>query len=161
MTIHGSGSNNVLFMHEGSTLIEVRPYKFGTETPEWANFFIPKVSNPLDARNQQSQVLKSLRHGNIFRLISSVMACCIFCACTPDVMALDAGEPVVIAQDMWHFCQTESRFCRAKPLSDVQELGIIIACLMHEIWLTEASLVMTGGRSEWLQGAIHWAEYSG
>ncbi|EIE21073.1 hypothetical protein COCSUDRAFT_56993 [Coccomyxa subellipsoidea C-169] len=44
VTIHGSGSNNVLFMHEGSTLIEVRPYKFGTETPEWANFFIPKVA---------------------------------------------------------------------------------------------------------------------
>ena len=44
VTIHGSGSNNVLFMREGSTLIEVRPYKFGTESPEWANYFIPKVS---------------------------------------------------------------------------------------------------------------------
>ncbi|KAK9908475.1 hypothetical protein WJX75_008501 [Coccomyxa subellipsoidea] len=44
VTIHGSGSNNVIFMREGSTLVEVRPYKFGTESPEWANTFIPKVA---------------------------------------------------------------------------------------------------------------------
>ncbi|BDA45095.1 hypothetical protein COCOBI_06-5750 [Coccomyxa sp. Obi] len=44
VTIHGSGSNNVLFMREGSTLVEVRPYKFGTDNPEWANFFIPEVA---------------------------------------------------------------------------------------------------------------------
>ncbi|CAL8469160.1 g8701 [Coccomyxa elongata] len=44
VTIHGSGSNNVLFMQEGSTLVEVRPYKFGTDIPEWANFFIPEVA---------------------------------------------------------------------------------------------------------------------
>ncbi len=44
VTIHGSGSNNVLFMREGSTLVEVRPYKFGTDASEWANFFIPEVT---------------------------------------------------------------------------------------------------------------------
>lgn len=44
VTVHGSGSNNVLFMQEGSTLVEVRPYEFGTKSPEWANFFIPEVT---------------------------------------------------------------------------------------------------------------------
>ena len=43
VTIHGSGSNNALFMEEGSTLIEIRPYQFGTRASEWANAFMPKV----------------------------------------------------------------------------------------------------------------------
>ena len=43
VTIHGSGSNNALFMEEGSTLIEIRPYHFGTKASEWANAFMPKV----------------------------------------------------------------------------------------------------------------------
>ena len=45
VTIHGSGSNNALFMEEGSTLIEVRPYQFGTKAHKWANAFMPKVSS--------------------------------------------------------------------------------------------------------------------
>lgn len=43
VTIHGSGSNNAVFMEEGSTLIEIRPYQFGTKASEWANAFMPKV----------------------------------------------------------------------------------------------------------------------
>lgn len=43
VTIHGSGSNNALFMEEGSTLVEIRPYKFGTKAHVWANTFMPKV----------------------------------------------------------------------------------------------------------------------
>lgn len=46
VTIHGSGSNNLLFMDEGSTLIEVRPYQFGTSSQEWANTFMPRVRSP-------------------------------------------------------------------------------------------------------------------
>ncbi|CAL5229802.1 g13197 [Coccomyxa viridis] len=44
VTIHGSGSNNALFMEEESTLIELRPYQFGTKASEWANAFMPKVT---------------------------------------------------------------------------------------------------------------------
>ena len=44
ITIHGSGSNNALFMEEGSALIEIRPYQFGTKASVWANAFMPKVS---------------------------------------------------------------------------------------------------------------------
>ena len=43
VTIHGSGSNNALFMAEGSTLVEIRPYQFGTKSHEWANTFMPQV----------------------------------------------------------------------------------------------------------------------
>jgi capsular polysaccharide biosynthesis protein len=47
VSIHGSGSNNVLFMEEGSAIIEVRPYQFGTYAHEWANAFLPKVGSTL------------------------------------------------------------------------------------------------------------------
>ena len=43
VTLHGSGSNNALFMAEGSTLVEIRPYQFGTKSHEWANTFMPQV----------------------------------------------------------------------------------------------------------------------
>lgn len=43
VTVHGSGSNNALLMEEGSALIEVRPYDFGTRAHGWANFFMPKA----------------------------------------------------------------------------------------------------------------------
>ena len=45
VTIHGSGSNNALFMEEGSTLIEIRPFEFGTKASAWANAFMPKVAS--------------------------------------------------------------------------------------------------------------------
>ena len=31
-------------MEEGSALIEIRPYQFGTKASVWANAFMPKVS---------------------------------------------------------------------------------------------------------------------
>lgn len=43
VTIHGSGSNNALFMAPGSALLEIRPYKFGTDAWQWAGAFMPQV----------------------------------------------------------------------------------------------------------------------
>jgi capsular polysaccharide biosynthesis protein len=43
VTVHGSGSNNALFMGEGGTLLEVRPFRFGTEAWTWAAAFMPQV----------------------------------------------------------------------------------------------------------------------
>ena len=43
VTVHGSGSNNLMLMEPGSALVEVRPLQFGTHLHEWANAFLPKV----------------------------------------------------------------------------------------------------------------------
>ena len=82
VTVHGSGSNNAILMEEGSTLIEVRPYEFGTRAHAWANFFMPKVRRRLSA---PCYGFSGGRKGQYLLPIISVCrrSACAACACHP------------------------------------------------------------------------------
>ncbi len=46
VVIHGSAATNLVFMREGTTLLEIRPFGFGGS--EWVEAFYPKITRELD-----------------------------------------------------------------------------------------------------------------
>ena len=74
-------------MREGSTLVEVRPYKFGTESPEWANTFIPKVIKRFvkrtDHSNKKHMLCPEAHQRN---------ACCVLALCSLFCMSICSAD---------------------------------------------------------------------
>lgn len=46
--VHGSGCSNWLAMREGSALLEIRPYKFGSEQRGWSDWFYPNIAAAIE-----------------------------------------------------------------------------------------------------------------